>query len=379
MNIRYRLRDYLNLTTHTALGVSLPVWIKLLWRNKFALDFQFWPKAFFVTITVLLNTPFQVWESLRYSKRISKTKVNPPVFILGHPRSGTTFLQYVLSQDPSFAFCSTTEGLMPNVFLTAGPIVEKILRAAMPATRPQDNVKVGADMPIEEEFAMGNISDTSWVHGLYFPGNIYSVFDQCVTFSDGNPNVRAHWKKHFDFFLRKLSLRYPGKTLLLKSPANTGRLKELYELYPEARFIHIYRDPVQVYLSTERLYEKVLPLLGFQKVSNEFMEDHILYAYERMYKKYFEDRKTIPSNQLVEFSYEDFVASPLDVLRKAYQLLSLGSFDTALPLFKEELKSNQDYKTNKYVALDPALRLKLADRWKVAFDAFGYAVPAKTS
>ena len=314
MNIRYRLSDYLNLPTHTALGISLPVWINLLWKNKFALDVQYWPKALFITIIVLLNVPFQLWEYLRYSKIIRKTKVNPPVFILGHPRSGTTFLQYVLSRDPAFAFCSTTEGLLPNVFLTAGKVTEKILQAAMPKTRPQDNVKVGADMPIEEEFAMGNMSNTSWVHGLYFPRNIYKIFDQCVTFSGGDPSIRLYWKQHFDFFLKKLSLRYPGKNLLLKSPANTGRLKELYELYPDARFIHIYRDPVQVYLSNERLYEKILPLIGFQKVSNEFIQEHILYAYEHMYKKYLTDKRFIPPNQLIEFSYEDFVTSPLDVV-----------------------------------------------------------------
>ena len=379
MNLHYRLRDYLNLPTHTALGISLPVWINLLWKNKFAIDFQYWPKALFITITVLLNVPFQVWESLRYSGRIRKTKVTPPVFILGHPRSGTTFLQYVLSRDPSFAFCTTTEGLMPNVFLTAGKITEKILQAAMPKTRPQDNVRVGADMPIEEEFAMGNISYTSWVHGLYFPKNIYKIFDQCVTFSSGDPDIREYWKRHFDFFLKKLSFRYPGKKLLLKSPANTGRLKELYELYPDARFIHIYRDPFQVYLSNERLYEKILPLIGLQKVSNEFIQEHILYAYEHLYKKYLMDRKSIPPNQLIEFSYEDFVASPLDVVKKVYDYLSLGSFDEAVPFLQKELKGVKDYKTNTYPEMDNTLRSKITQRWQFAFDAFGYSSSIKTS
>lgn len=379
MNLRYRLRDYLNLPTHTALGISLPVWINLLWTNKFALDVQYWPKALFITITVLLNVPFQLWEYLRYSKIIRKTKVNPPVFILGHPRSGTTFLQYVLSRDPAFAFCSTTEGLLPNVFLTAGKVTEKILRAAMPKTRPQDNVEVGADMPIEEEFAMGNMSNTSWVHGLYFPRNIYKIFDRCVTFSGGDPGIRLSWKQHFDFFIKKLSLRYPGKNLLLKSPANTGRLKELYELYPDARFIHIYRDPVQVYLSNERLYEKILPLIGFQKVSNEFIQEHILYAYEQMYKKYLTDKRFIPPNQLIEFSYEDFVTSPLDVVAKIYNHLSLGSFDNALPFFREELKRMKDYKTNTYPEIDGELHSKIAQRWKFAFDAFGYSPRIKTA
>src|ERR1043165_9972203 len=108
MNIKYRLKDYLNLPTHTAMGISLPKWLNLLWKNKFAVDFQYWPKALFITLTVLLNVPFQLFEQLWFNKKIKNTKVAPPVFILGHPRSGTTFLQYVLSKDPNFAYCTTS-------------------------------------------------------------------------------------------------------------------------------------------------------------------------------------------------------------------------------------------------------------------------------
>jgi omega-hydroxy-beta-dihydromenaquinone-9 sulfotransferase len=373
MNIRYRLQDYINLPTHTAMGISFGKWMNLLWKNKFAIDVQYWPKALFIALTVILNIPFQVLEKIRFNGKIKNTKVQPPVFILGHPRSGTTFLQYVLSKDPNFAFCTTTEGLLPNIFLTGGSIAEKLLAAAMPATRPQDNVKAGASLPIEEEFAMGNISNTSWVHGLYFPRNIYKWFDNYVTFKKGDNRVKQHWKDHFDFFLKKLSLRYPGKSLLLKSPANTGRLKELYELYPNAKFIHIYRDPFKVYLSNERLYEKILPIIGFQKVSNAFMQEHILYAYEEMYRKYLTDRILIPHNQIIEFSYEDFIKSPEETMKKTYEHLELGSFEKVLPFFKTELQSTEDYKPNSYLKMDEALRVKIVDRWKFAFDVFGYS------
>jgi hypothetical protein len=378
MNIKYQLKDFLNLPTHTVMGISFPKWLNLLWKNKFSIDVQYWPKALFITLTVILNIPFQLLEKIRFNKKIKNTKVQPPVFILGHPRSGTTFLQYVLSRDPNFAFCTTTEGLLPNIFLTAGNIAEKILEAAMPDTRPQDNVKAGASLPIEEEFAMGNISNTSWVHGLYFPRNIYKWFDQYVTFKKGDVSIKQHWKDHFDFFMKKLSFRYPNKTLLLKSPANTGRLRELYELYPNAKFIHIYRDPFKVYLSNERLYEKILPLIGFQKVSNAFMEEHILYAYEEMYKKYLSDRLLIPQGQLMEFSYEEFINAPEDIMKKTYEKLALGSFEKALPHFKEELHSTETYKPNSYLKMDEALQAKIIERWKFTFDTFGYPTDSST-
>jgi hypothetical protein len=372
MNIRYRLKDYLNLSTHTALGIGMSGWLHLLWKNRLAINVFYLPKVIFITTTVFLSIPLQLIERFRFHKKIKRTSVAPPVFILGHPRSGTTYLQYILSKDPAFAFCTTTEGLLPNIFLTAGKFAETILKAAMPETRPQDNVKAGATLPIEEEFAMGSMSNASWVHGLYFPKNIYRAFDEYVTFTKGEPEIKQHWKKNFNYFLKKLSFKYPGKNLLLKSPANTGRLKELYELYPDAKFIHIYRNPIDVFLSTERLFEKILPLIGFQKASNAFMREHVLYAYEQLYSKYLEDRKSIPAHQLYEFSYEDFISAPMDIMKKAYAHLSLGDFNQALPFFEEELRHTRDYKPNTYLKIDETLRQEILKRWGFAFTAFGY-------
>lgn len=373
MNIRYRLRDFLNLPTHTVLGIDLLNWLHLLWKNRFAISIWYVPKALFITGNVLLNAPLQWFEYIRFNKKIKEAKVESPVFILGHPRSGTTYLQYVLSKDPSFAYCTTTQGLTPHIFLSAEKFAERILKAAMPETRPQDNVKAGATLPIEEEFAMGSISHTSWVHGLYFPKNIYKAFDEYVTFTKGDSEIKNHWKEHFDFFLKKLSFRYKGKRLLLKSPANTGRLKELYELYPDARFIHIHRNPMEVYLSNERLYEKILPLIGFQKVTSEFMQEHILYAYEEMYKKYLHDKSFIPDDHIVEISYESFVTSPLDAIHQIYNHLGLDGLSTALPLLAKELQGSANYKPNIYNNLDAEKQAEIKKRWVFAFEAFDYS------
>ena len=62
------------------------------------------------------------------------------------------------------------------------------------------------------------------------------------------------------YFVKKISYKYIGKRVLLKSPANTGRIKEILEVYPDACFIHIHRDPYAVYQSNVKLYEKILPL-----------------------------------------------------------------------------------------------------------------------
>lgn len=372
MKIEYKPIHYLNVTNHTAIGTDLITWLNVLAKNRFAVGVPFIPKAFFITTAALLNAPFQLIEKSIYSKRIAAATVEKPVFILGHPRSGTTYLQYLLSRDPQFAYCSTFEGLVPHVFLTGGKPLQKVMQLLMPSTRPQDNVKISASLPVEEEFAMASISETSWVHGLYFPDSLTKVFNEEVIFSSANEKIKNHWQRNFQFFLKKVSYRYNEKTLLLKSPANTGRMKEIHEIFPDARFVHIHRNPYEVYQSCERLYEKVLPMLSFHKADNEKIRDYIFYFYEQIYKKYLRDREMVPANQWYEFSYEDFVKHPVATMENAYDHLGLSGFEDARPFFESEAADATSYQKNAYSTISAADRERINHQWKFAFDAFGY-------
>ncbi len=373
MKIGYSARDFIN-PTHTVVGIDLINWFNLLRKNKFAIDFRFLPKAFLLTIFSLMNAPIQLYEYRLYSKKIKRIQVKQPVFILGHPRSGTTYLHYVLSQDPQFSFCRTYEGMAPHVFLSGGKMIKALMKLVMPVTRPQDNVKAGASLPLEEEFALGSICKTSWVHGLYFPKNIFNVFDACVTFQKGGKESKEHWKKNILFFAQKLLYRNPDKVLLLKSPCNTARIKEILEVFPDARFIHIHRNPYEVYLSNIGLYEKILPILGLQRVENGFMQKYVLYAYEELYKKYLLDSVGVPKTQLYEMSYSSFIADPLVELKKAYLQLGLGVFDDVAALLMKEVKQAEKYKKNMCSTIDEHTKAHMANHWKFAFDAFGYSL-----
>lgn len=372
MNIKYSFKNYLNLTTHTALGMSLSVWIKFLVKNKFAIDLRYLPKVLFMTGNIVLNSPFQLYEFLRYSKKIKNTKIERPIFIIGHPRSGTTYLQYVLSKDPHFSYCSTYEALVPHTFLSMGSFTRRILMSAMPETRPQDNVKAGADKPKEEEFAIGNMCHASIVHGYYFPKHLNNIFNETVVFE--NSSMVDVWKKQLNYFAQKISYKYKGKRLLLKSPANTGRVKEILELYPDACFIHIHRNPYEVYQSNEKLFEKILPILGFHKVDNETIKTFIIDSYEKMYKKFLADKALIPSNQLIEMSYTDFESAPLEQLQTAYNKLQLGDFEKAKPFLKEEIADTKEYKKNVHQQIDEQTLATINKRWAFFFDAYGYSL-----
>ena len=102
---------------HPLFGTSLKNWIMLLSDNG-GVDREYLLRALFITVTVVFLLPARVLFRLVYEPRIEKTNVAyPPVFIIGHWRSGTTFLHELISNDPQFAYVSLWYTLAPESFL----------------------------------------------------------------------------------------------------------------------------------------------------------------------------------------------------------------------------------------------------------------------
>jgi len=372
MRIKFNTSSYFNVFKHPILGTDINNWLRLLIRNKFNIYIKFIPKVIFLTLFSILNLPFQLFEYFIYSAKINKVNLKSPIFVLGHPRSGTTYLNNLLSKDPSLSYSNTYNVLVPHIFLTIDKGLKNIMSKVLPPTRPQDNVKMTIDSPKEEEFAMANISQTSYFFGFFFPKRIYENFEESVLFTDDKN--RKHWQKKYDFFLKKIAFKNKNNRLLLKSPANTARLKEIYELYPDAKFIHICRNPYDVYRSTVGLYEKVIPITSFQRIDKQEIENFILTAYPKIYNKYFAGKEIIPANQLYELKYEDFIKSPVAHIEKAYDYLGINNFNMAKSFIEKEVKDVADYETNTYGELPKAIKSRINQEWEFCFNEFEYDI-----
>ena len=331
---------------HAAFGAGLRAWARTLAKHGGGIGPAYWPRTIAITFMIALNAPLRWWEQLRFGRRIRTAVVQDPVFILGHPRSGTTYLHYVLSRDPQFAFPAVYESLMPWTFMGMGGFLRKVLGKALPATRPMDNVKMTADAPKEEEFALACMGPESLVTGYFFPRQLDRVFNASVLLQDAA--AKRHWQRHLHYFIRKLTMKYGPKQLLMKSPANTARVKEILELFPNARFICIHRDPLTVYASTVQLYNKILPEQALQSVRPDAVREFVLSSYQGMRDKFARDKRLIPAGHLVELRYEDFIGHELERLEAAYRQLGLEGFAQARPHMEMEIKATASYETNKY-------------------------------
>ena len=352
-------------------GTTLTNWMRLLVENRLSISWPFLPKAFYVTLMVMALTPLRRKEQKFCSTHLSEITVPAPIFIIGHWRSGTTFLHYLMGQDPNLAYVSTMETMAPHVFLTNERLLRGVLARSLPDKRPMDNLEMKADLPYEDEYALANLCPYSFYHGWYFPRNIDYYFDKYVLFNGVSSSIINKWGQYYTMFLKKIAYKHDGKRILLKSLVNTAKIRELLKLFPDAQFIHIYRNPYDVYMSTWKLYEKILPIFSFQHINRQKFDQSILSMYKELYMRYFEEKQLIPKGNLIELSYEEFIKNPLESLKHLYGSLRLEGFAEAKPVFQLYIKQHENYKKNNYT-IDDTVRNKIYRAWKFAFDALGY-------
>src|SRR5581483_11720823 len=117
-----------------------------------------------------------------------------------------------------------------------------------------------------------------------------------------------------------------GRPLILKSPPHTARIRLLLKLFPDARFVHIRRDPYAVFRSTIGLLKVVRPVFRLRCGAGRVDPEAVLRTYAAMYDAYFDDQGSIPAGQFAEIAYEDLVRDPLGQVRYVYDRLALGEF-----------------------------------------------------
>lgn len=330
--------------------------------------------AFKITLFVLISAPFRWLQTLLIRRKLKNVDLNekPPVFVIGHWRSGTTHLHYLLWQDKQFVCLDAFQAFFFNVAFVSKTVMKPILNAFMPSTRPQDNVKIDANSPQEEEHPLTNRTEKSGMQVFFFPKN-RSYFTKYNLFEGVTEAEIKDWKNRYRDLLKKILLfQDPTKRLLLKNPHNTGRIKVLLEMFPNAKFIYIHRNPYDVYSSTRVLYKKAVRTQFLQEFSKEEVEERILFCYKKSLERYLEYRSLIPKDQLYEVAYADLDSDPLKEMKQMYDHLKLGNYNSVEPSFKEYLNSVKNFKKNKPIDIPSHILERIHKDWAFAFEEWGY-------
>ncbi len=307
-----------------------------------------------------LLSPFYNINTRRYNA-LPEREYPAPVFIIGHWRSGTTFVHNVLTQDKQFGYCTTYQTVFPHLMLWGYRLFRTIVKFFMPSTRATDKMELGVDIPQEEEIALSNMTPMAHYHFLTFPQRIDHYRDHCLLMNNTTEDERDEFKAA----LRKLvrtSLEVQHKEVFLsKNPPHTARIKTILEMWPDAKFIYLVRNPYTVIKSTRDFFGKTTRSTTLQHFDEEGFEEQVLKTYKALYDSYERDKSLIPEGNLIEIRFEEFEADPVENARKIYEKLRLGDFEAVRPAMEKYAGTKRGFKKNRY-QYDPHT-VELVEKW----------------
>lgn len=260
--------------------------------------------------------------------------------------------------------------MQPHHFPLTEPIGSRLSNWLLPRTRIMDNMPNGAARPQEDEFALCNLGVPSPYSSLAFPNRTARDADS-LDLESLPPGQRQRWKEGLLWFLQRLSIN-DSRRLVLKSPSHTARIKTLVELFPDAQFVHIIRDPFVVFCSAVHTWKSLRRVQSLQVPHNNDLEEYVFATFERMYRAFDRDRSLIDPANFFELRYEDLVNDITDSMRSLYDHLRLGDFEEMRGKLQRFEEQSQTYRTNRY-DISTDLEARIQRRWGKQIESWGYS------
>jgi hypothetical protein len=277
----------------------------------------------------------------------------------------------LMALDRRFAFPTNFDAFTANHFLVSRFFLYPLLSLLMPKRRPMDNMSMSVSSPQEDDFALCGLGAPTPYRRIAFP-NRPSREHLHLNLDNSPDSVKKKIHEEMERFLKSLTIQYDSQ-LVLKSPPHTGRISQLAEWFPDAKFVHLSRHPYKLVPSTMRLWKLLDMIQGFQvpRYDEQWLKNYIFECKDLMYAGYFEHRSELPANQLVEVKFEALVAEPKREMKRVYAQLELGEFDCFESDLEQYFESKKDHQTNPF-ELDPALQLDIDNNWHQYMDVFEY-------
>lgn len=350
-------------------------WWKLLREGKFRVHPSRLGNLIGASLATPWNTVLAGLQRLVYGRRLAEAELHgPPVFIIGHWRSGTTLLHELMVLDERYSSPSTFQCFAPHHFLVSEWFFRRFLSWLLPGKRPMDNMAAGWERPQEDEFALLNLGLPSPYRHIAFPCQP-AVDLNYLDFKEVPQDDIQRWLKTLRGFLEAVSTD-TGRPLVIKSPTHTGRIAALAKEFPDARFIHVTRDPRSLFPSTCRLWASLAHDQGLQKPENpgksQGDKNYVLECLRRMYDAFHQGRKDLDKNRIIDIRYEDLIADPVATLHTIYRSLRLSDFESVRPAIESWVESeHRGYQTNVH-QLCPEDEAAILSTWHDYFETYDY-------
>lgn len=273
-----------------------------------------------------LEARLQITDWLKKAPEIHNEVIDRPVFITGYARSGTTILYEVLSQDPRFRVPLKWESLFPcpppqtasfdtDPRIAAANKVNDFNESVIPEFKTMH--KSAGTLPVES-LELNYFTFLSEVYPIIFQIPTYARYLEAkgMTYS-------FEWQKKL---LKLLQWRCKGSHWLLKGPSHLPYMRELLDVYPDARVIFTHRDPVVSADSGLSIQASLYWWRSDQPWGDGTMKNWLIDSPQSRLKPWQDiigmiEDGTIKQQNVINSQYDEFMADPMAAVRKIYTQL----------------------------------------------------------
>ncbi len=280
-----------------------------------------------------------------------KAEVRSPVFLIGHPRSGTTFLHRLLTQTDDYVVFEFWHLIFPS--LTARkmlkPVIDLLKKKGKDVVFPAScghELKLGS---IEEEEVLFCQNLDSQFVTLFSPVGFHEKdYDELC-----HHDTDAHRTLSVRFFrdCLKRQVYYTGKkTVLTKMNYSTMRIQTLLEVFPDAKIVYLARSPLETIPSHLSLHARMFGhVFGEGAIPESTMKKYM----ERRYRhnvelyRYFYDLRNkgvLSDGQVLEVNYADLFDNLKEVLREIVAFTGIEVSSELQAKFEEQYEKQKSFK-----------------------------------
>ena len=237
-------------------------------------------------------------------------QTKPPLFIVGPPRCGSTYLYQLLINVFGFSYLSN----LHCYFYGAPWIVEKYLSALI----YNHEIEYKSNHGLTEGLAGPSECAEYWYR--FFPRKSHAVSAQ---FKDD---------KAAENFCRSLNLlaTYSKTSILFKNLYNSFRIDAIREARPDARFIILYRNPVDIGHSilNQRLKQNgnynrwwSVPVPGINRIQSMPPEKQVLEQISAIYNAIDQSKQNVNNQYFHPIKFAHILTKPEETLLKLKQFI----------------------------------------------------------
>jgi len=250
---------------------------------------------------------------------VERQAIADPVFIIGLPRTGTTHLHGLVSQDPGNRAPFTWEVMYPAA-RGATPREIDPLRARTQGRLDWANRLAPEFMrihPIAPDLPQECIA----IHAQIFMGIQFHTTHNVPSFQDWFE--RDSQDLAYDFhrrLLQHLQAHRPGNRWVLKAPGHLFSLGALLRRYPNAKIVHTHRDPLRV-MASMASHATVLRRAFSDNADPREIAADWANRWARALDDFLAVRDRANAAQFLDVAYESIERAPLETVERVYDFL----------------------------------------------------------